>query len=98
MPLLERRETCATVGIVPIVGDRGLAGAFTAQVLRRSFALMREAQAEGKEVTFFTVGKKARLDDPVPPSPARPVVDRVQRQAGLLATPRRSPMPSPTPT
>jgi F-type H+-transporting ATPase subunit gamma len=59
MPLLERRETVQTVGIVPVVGDRGLAGAFTAQVLRRSFALMREAQAEGKEVQFFTVGKKA---------------------------------------
>ena len=41
------------------MGDRGLAGAFTAQVLRRSFALMREAQTEGKEVQFFTVGKKA---------------------------------------
>jgi F-type H+-transporting ATPase subunit gamma len=59
MPLLERRETVQTVGIVPVVGDRGLAGAFTAQVLRRSFALMREAQAGGKEVQFFTVGKKA---------------------------------------
>ena len=59
MPLLERREAVQTVGIVPVVGDRGLAGAFTAQVLRRSFALMREAQAEGKEVQFFTVGKKA---------------------------------------
>jgi len=59
MPLLERRETVRTVGIVPIVGDRGLAGAFTAQVLRRSFALMREAQADGKEAQFFTVGKKA---------------------------------------
>jgi F-type H+-transporting ATPase subunit gamma len=59
MPLLERRETVQTVGIIPVVGDRGLAGAFTAQVLRRSFALMREAQAEGKDVQFFTVGKKA---------------------------------------
>ena len=58
MPLLERRETVRTVGIVPVVGDRGLAGAFTAQVLRRSFALMREAQAEGKEVVFYSVGKK----------------------------------------
>jgi F-type H+-transporting ATPase subunit gamma len=57
-PLLERRETIQKVGIVPIVGDRGLAGAFTAQILRRSFALMREAQSEGKEVTFFSVGKK----------------------------------------
>jgi F-type H+-transporting ATPase subunit gamma len=59
MPLLDRRETVQTVGIIPIVGDRGLAGAFTAQVLRRSFALMREAQADGKQVQFFTVGKKA---------------------------------------
>jgi F-type H+-transporting ATPase subunit gamma len=59
MPLLERREVVRTVGIVPVAGDRGLAGAFNAQVLRRSFALMREAEAEGKEVRFFTVGKKA---------------------------------------
>jgi F-type H+-transporting ATPase subunit gamma len=59
LPLLERRETIGTVGIVPVAGDRGLAGAFNAQVLRRSFALMREAQAEGREVRFFTVGKKA---------------------------------------
>ncbi len=57
-PLLERREAIQKVGIVPVVGDRGLAGAFTAQVLRRSFALMREAQSEGKEVAFFSVGKK----------------------------------------
>ena len=49
-----------TVAIVPITGDRGLAGAFNAQVLRRSFALMREAQAAGQEVRFFTSGKKAQ--------------------------------------
>jgi len=59
LPLLERRETVATVGIVAVTGDRGLAGAFNAQVLRRSFVVMREAQAEGKEVKFFTVGRKA---------------------------------------
>jgi len=59
MPLLDRREVVRTVGIVTVTGDRGLAGAFNAQVLRRSFALLREARAEGKEVQFFTVGKKA---------------------------------------
>ena len=52
-PLLERRETIQKVGIVPIVGDRGLAGAFTAQVLRRSGALVGEAQEEGGRVTFL---------------------------------------------
>jgi F-type H+-transporting ATPase subunit gamma len=60
LPLLQRRENVKTVAIVPITGDRGMAGAFNAQVLRRAFALMRETQAEGKEVVFFSSGKKAQ--------------------------------------
>jgi F-type H+-transporting ATPase subunit gamma len=59
LPLLQRRDPVKTVAIVPITGDRGMAGAFNSQVLRRSFALMREAQANGQEVRFFGVGKKA---------------------------------------
>jgi F-type H+-transporting ATPase subunit gamma len=59
-PLLERRAEVRTLGIVIVAGDRGLAGAFNAQVIRRSLALMREAQADGQEVKFFTVGKKAQ--------------------------------------
>jgi F-type H+-transporting ATPase subunit gamma len=60
LPLLERRETVKTVAIVPITGDRGLAGAFNAQVLRRALALMREVQAEGNEVSFYSAGKRAQ--------------------------------------
>ena len=60
LPLLEQRENVQTVAIMPITGDRGLAGAFNAQVLRRAFALQREVQAEGKEVLFFSSGKKAQ--------------------------------------
>jgi len=60
LPLLEQREAVATVGIVPVTGDRGLAGAFNAQVLRRAFAEMRELEASGQQVTFFTSGKKAQ--------------------------------------
>jgi F-type H+-transporting ATPase subunit gamma len=60
LPLLERRDTVSAVGIVPVTGDRGLAGAFNAQVLRRAFAEMRDAQAAGQEVRFFTSGKKAQ--------------------------------------
>ncbi len=60
LPLLEQRENVSTVGIVPLTGDRGLAGAFNAQVLRRAFALMREAQAQGHEVRFYSSGKKAQ--------------------------------------
>jgi F-type H+-transporting ATPase subunit gamma len=60
LPLLQRRDEIKTVAIVPITGDRGMAGAFNAQILRRAFALMRETQAEGKEVQFFSSGKKAQ--------------------------------------
>jgi F-type H+-transporting ATPase subunit gamma len=60
LPLLERREAIKAVAIVPVTGDRGLAGAFNAQILRRSFALMREAEAAGREVRFFSSGKRAQ--------------------------------------
>src|ERR671935_820955 len=60
LPLLQRRENVETVAIVPVTGDRGLAGAFNAQVLRRAFALMREAEGNGQQVRFFTSGKKAQ--------------------------------------
>jgi F-type H+-transporting ATPase subunit gamma len=58
LPLLQRREDVRTVAIVPITGDRGLAGGFNAQVLRRSFALERELRAEGKDVRWLVAGKK----------------------------------------
>jgi F-type H+-transporting ATPase subunit gamma len=60
LPLLERREVVKAVAIVPITGDRGMAGAFNSQVLRRSLAIMREVQGSGQEVRFFGVGKKAQ--------------------------------------
>ena len=60
LPLLEQRESVQAVGIVPVTGDRGLAGAFNAQVLRRAFAEMRDAQAAGQTVRFYTSGKKAQ--------------------------------------
>jgi F-type H+-transporting ATPase subunit gamma len=60
LPLLERRESVKAIAIVPVTGDRGLAGAFNAQVLRRAFAEMRAAQGRGEQVRFFTSGKKAQ--------------------------------------
>jgi F-type H+-transporting ATPase subunit gamma len=59
LPLLERREQIETVAIVPITADRGLAGGFNAQVIRRSLALMREIKAEGQEALWFSTGRKA---------------------------------------
>ena len=60
LPLLQRRENVETVAIIPITGDRGLAGAFNAQILRRAFVLMREAEAAGQQVRFYSSGKKAQ--------------------------------------
>jgi F-type H+-transporting ATPase subunit gamma len=59
LPLLERRENVQKVAIVPVTADRGLAGGFNAQVIRRSLALMREHRAEGREVLWFSTGRKA---------------------------------------
>jgi F-type H+-transporting ATPase subunit gamma len=60
LPLLEQRDEVSTVAVVPLTGDRGLAGAFNGQVLRRAFALERELRAEGKQVRWVAVGKKGR--------------------------------------
>jgi F-type H+-transporting ATPase subunit gamma len=60
LPLLQQREEITSVAVVPLTGDRGLAGAFNAQILRRAFALDRELRAEGKQVRWIAVGKKGR--------------------------------------
>jgi F-type H+-transporting ATPase subunit gamma len=59
LALLQQREE-QTLAIVPLTGDRGLAGAFNAQVLRRSFALERRLRSEGKDVRWLAVGRKGR--------------------------------------
>ena len=48
------------VAIVPLTGDRGLAGAFNAQVIRRASRSSDRSQAEGKTVRWVAVGKKGR--------------------------------------
>jgi F-type H+-transporting ATPase subunit gamma len=60
LPLLEQREQVESVLIVPLTGDRGLAGAFNAQVLRRAFAVERSLTAEATNVQWLAVGKKGR--------------------------------------
>jgi F-type H+-transporting ATPase subunit gamma len=60
LPLLQQRESVETVLVVPLTGDRGLAGAFNAQVMRRSFALERGLTGDGKTVRWLVAGKKGR--------------------------------------
>jgi F-type H+-transporting ATPase subunit gamma len=58
LPLLQEHEQEETVAIVPLSGDRGLAGAFNSQILRRALALQRELQGEGKQVQWVGVGRR----------------------------------------
>jgi F-type H+-transporting ATPase subunit gamma len=57
LALLQRREV-NTVAIVPITGDRGLAGPFNAQILRRAFELERRERAAGHTVKWLVAGRK----------------------------------------
>jgi F-type H+-transporting ATPase subunit gamma len=59
LTLLQRREV-QKAAIIPLTGDRGLAGAFNAQVLRHAFALERQLRGEGVEVHWLVAGKKGR--------------------------------------
>lgn len=56
-PLLERREGPRRQ-IVVITADKGLAGAFNANVLRRALEFVRASNAQ--ELTLVVVGRKAR--------------------------------------
>ncbi|MDT5288051.1 MAG: F-type H+-transporting ATPase subunit gamma [Mycobacterium sp.] len=58
-PLLVQRESPKRAGVLVVSSDRGLCGAYNANVLRRSeelFSLLRE---EGKKPVLYTVGRKA---------------------------------------
>jgi F-type H+-transporting ATPase subunit gamma len=58
LPLLQRHEVEEAVAILPLTGDRGLAGAFNAQVLRHALALDRQLRGEGKRVRWLVSGRK----------------------------------------
>jgi F-type H+-transporting ATPase subunit gamma len=58
LALLQQRDEVRRVAIVVITGDRGLAGPFNGQVLRRAFELERQARSNGQEVAWLVVGRK----------------------------------------
>ena len=57
LPLLQRRDV-GTAAILPLTGDRGLAGAFNAQILREAFSQERRLRDEGVESRWLVAGKK----------------------------------------
>jgi F-type H+-transporting ATPase subunit gamma len=54
---MQRRDV-KRVAILVVSGDRGLAGPFNGQVLRRAFELERQERGEGHEVVWTVVGRK----------------------------------------
>ncbi|WP_165248440.1 ATP synthase F1 subunit gamma [Adlercreutzia sp. ZJ141] len=57
--LLRKHEEIKNVLIVVVVSDRGLAGGFNSNVLRRAEGLMRENQAAGASCQIVACGKKS---------------------------------------
>jgi F-type H+-transporting ATPase subunit gamma len=58
-PLLEPREEIKTTGIVLITSERGLCGAFNINLINKAVSIAKEKLSQGKEVKFYTVGRKA---------------------------------------
>jgi F-type H+-transporting ATPase subunit gamma len=58
LALMQRRDEVKRIAVVIVTGDRGLAGPFNGQVLRRAFELEREARANGQEVVWLVTGRK----------------------------------------
>jgi F-type H+-transporting ATPase subunit gamma len=52
-------ETIKRAAVVLFTSDRGLAGAFSTNIIRESGELTARLQAQGKEVIYYLVGRKA---------------------------------------
>jgi F-type H+-transporting ATPase subunit gamma len=94
--LLGTPEAPARVGILAIVGDRGLAGSYNSGVLRATERLVAEHKRNGAEVTLWTAGKKAPsyfryrgidIDQSFPGVADRPEFANARDIATVVATP-----------
>src|ERR1700693_1047507 len=56
LALMQRRDV-KRVAIVVVTGDRGLAGPFNGQVLRRAFELERTERADGHDIAWLVAGR-----------------------------------------
>ena len=69
--LLEQREV-KTVGVVVISSNKGLAGAYCANIVRHSLNLIKQLIKDGKKVCVYFVGQKAA-----------PAIKNAQKQLGF---------------
>lgn len=57
--LTTERENPSRAAVVVFTSDRGLAGAFSSQVIREAGELRTRLEGEGKEVVLYLIGRKA---------------------------------------
>jgi F-type H+-transporting ATPase subunit gamma len=57
-PLLQEREAVRASGVLVITSDRGLAGAYSVNVLKIAERLLAEARGRGARPVLYVVGKK----------------------------------------
>ena len=91
-PLLRRSEASGRVGVLVVTSNRGLAGAFNANLVKAARAHTKELRAEGKEIELHVIGKKgASMLRYLGDTPTRTIVDLPDRpsyeDAGALAEP-----------
>lgn len=58
LPILTEHEEEKNIGLVLIAGDRGLAGSFNSQIVRRGLQRIEELKEEGKDYTLYAVGRR----------------------------------------
>ena len=59
-PITREREDTKRVAVVVVTSDRGMAGAYSATILRESERLIEHLVDEGKEPVLFTYGRRAQ--------------------------------------
>ena len=60
-PLLSPHDEIRRVALVVVTSDRGLAGAYNTNVLRRAERVAKEEREAGREVTVYALGRKAEM-------------------------------------
>ncbi|MGZ4196954.1 MAG: ATP synthase F1 subunit gamma [Solirubrobacteraceae bacterium] len=58
LPILDERENVSSVGLLLIAGDRGLAGAFNSNIVRRGVAAGREHESASRKPVYFASGRR----------------------------------------
>jgi F-type H+-transporting ATPase subunit gamma len=58
LPVLQQHESDASVAILLVTGDRGLAGAFNSQILRAGLRAAAEHESQGRTVHWFASGRR----------------------------------------